>query len=511
MPFKLKIALLSLVISGLVIVGFGVFFLSTIHTVNLARIDRQLQGFAEPPLFGPHPPSHWHHFQRSLDYLQGGDSVARQAVQVRDHDGAILFTTPDCPAEIAGLELPVPRWVEPERHQSAPGGDRFVRRLDRDGDGLVSVREFDGPPEHFHELDRDGDGLLSAGEAVPGPRPRRRQPCFLTLATSRGPWRVGILGSESSTMIVATDLADFRADARRFRVAFLVALPVALLLLGVLGWVLAARTLRPVALITSTAESITARGLDTRVPPQAADTELERLVEVLNRMLDRLDRSFQQATRFSADAAHQLQTPLAVLQGELEQAIRQAGDGTEEQQRHVRLLEEVQRLKVLVQKLLLLARADAGTLALDCQAVDLTELLRLAAEDVQALAPDRTVELDLEPDVRVQADPDLLQQVIGNLTGNALRYGAPASTIRIGVCATGDRVLCTVSSTGPRIPPGERERVFDRFARGATAPGPGLGLGLSLAREIARAHGGDLQLAPGGDAEARFVLELPGA
>jgi len=128
--------------------------------------------------------------------------------------------------------------------------------------------------------------------------------------------------------------------------------------------VIAQRALKPVALITRTAEGITVRALDRRVPLIEADRELPRLVEVINSMLDRLEKSFGQAVRFSADAAHELQTPLTILQGELDDAVQHAPVGSEEQQRYGGLLEEVQRLKAIVQKLLILARADAGRLDL---------------------------------------------------------------------------------------------------------------------------------------------------
>ena len=168
------------------------------------------------------------------------------------------------------------------------------------------------------------------------------------------------MGTDRMTIMVGVNLAGFYEDTARYRWAFLAIVPLALLLLAGGGWLIAVRALRPVSLITNTAERITARALDQRIPQVNADRELARLVEVINGMLDRLEKSFSQAVRFSADAAHELQTPLTILQGELDYALQHAPDGSEEQQRYSGLLEEVQRLKAIVQKLLILARADAG-------------------------------------------------------------------------------------------------------------------------------------------------------
>ena len=163
--------------------------------------------------------------------------------------------------------------------------------------------------------------------------------------------------------------------------------PIVLLLLAGGGWLISQRALKPVALITRTAEGITVRALDQRIPLVNSDRELSRLVEVINGMLDRLEKSFGQAVRFSADAAHELQTPLTILQGELDAAVQHAPVGSEEQQRASGLLEEVQRLKAIVQKLLILARADAGRLDLRLEAVNLSALIESAAEDAGAMAP----------------------------------------------------------------------------------------------------------------------------
>jgi heavy metal sensor kinase len=307
-------------------------------------------------------------------------------------------------------------------------------------------------------------------------------------------------------------LAEVDADLRRSRNAFLLAVPAILALLFAAGWILAGRALRPVKAIAQTTAGITAHRLSDRVPPGRAAREFRELIEVINEMLDRLERSFQQAARFSADAAHELKTPLTVLQGQLEAAIQQAAPGSEEQQRYNALLEEAQRLKSIVQKLLLLARADAGQLALNSEPVDLSALLVSVAEDIEIIAPQLRVETQIQSGITVAADSGLLRQAIGNLTSNAVKYNEDGGLVRLTLEADHQSARVTVSNTGPAIPAEERHRIFERFFRADKSRSrqvDGAGLGLSLAREIARAHRGDLFLDPTSDSQTSFVLVLP--
>jgi signal transduction histidine kinase len=529
--FRLKIALLSLAISGIILLAFGVFFLAGIRKVGMDRIDREIRALGESQLRGPpHPREFWAGFERSLEFIQGPDRPARLFVQVRDFRGDILFSSGNCPAEVSGVETPEMPFVdnvlstplpaaEPE---DAPARAHFIDRLDRDDDGRVSPDEFDGPPDRFGDFDGNRDGYIDEGEAPTGPPAGRRgdrmrvaqlkEPVFQTMRMSSGPWRVGIMGNDLVIIVVGASLADFQAEANRFQRAFFLAAPLALLLLAAGGWLLATRALRPIALITRTAEGISARDLSQRVPAMSADAELTRLVEVINGMLARLERSYNQAVRFSGDAAHELQTPLTILQGELDNAVQAAVPGSEEQQRYGVLLEEVQRLKAVMQKLLLLARADAGRLALNPREIDLSALLASAAEDVEAMASNLRIERHIQPDVRVSADEELLGQAIRNLTTNAVKYNRDSGLIQFELKSEGGIARFTLRNTGDRIPPEDRGKIFDRFYRvdkSRARDVAGAGLGLSLAREIARAHGGDLVLDPDRDGLIAFTLTLP--
>lgn len=542
--FRFKIASLSLLMSGLLVVGFGVFFLATINRVGMARIDDEIRALGEPQVRGQHPPTHWPSFDRSLLFIYGDEPTQRFALSVLDTAGGIIFTSEYWPPELTGIPVPdlrpppsqaadrahrkaAPPGVlnpghTPEREPLPDHGAPPFPRLDRDGHVVQS--EVPRPPPD----PREGlDGELGRSPGIPGPEPtgpggfRRaprwpppspKTPAFETHETLTGAWRVGFMGNEYVTLIVAADLTLLRRESVIFRNAFLIVTPVALLALGLAGWILASRALRPVAIITRTAETITARGLDRRVPATAADAELQRLVDVINRMLERLERSFLQTARFSADAAHELQTPLTVLQGELDNAVQQAVAGSEEQQRYSGLLEEVSGLKAVVQKLLLLARADVGQLPLSREDVDMSSLIQSAVEDVEAMAQSLTLEVNVPDGIHASVDADLVGQVVRNMTSNALKYGREGGTIRFDLRVRDATVFFTLANRGTAIPEDDRERIFDRFYRVDKARSRqthGSGLGLSLAREIARAHGGDLVLDPYREGLISFTLTLP--
>ena len=374
-------------------------------------------------------------------------------------------------------------------------------------------------PPRFGQLpDRPGDNPF-AGITLPDlppfppPPPRRKQPFFKTLKADQRVWRIGIMGNQYVTILLGMEMTGFYSDAARFKRTFLITVPIALLLLAGGGWLITYRALKPIALITRTAESITAQGLDRRIPPSAgADTEFFTLVAVINSMLDRLEKSFKQAVRFSADAAHELKTPLTILQGVLDDAVQHAATGSDEQRFYGTLIEEVQGLKAIVQKLLILAHADAGQLALNLEPLDISAVIASAIEDVSAIAPNLRLEQQIAPQVTVQADPDLFRQAIQNLTSNAVKHNTEGGLIRFHLEVRGDRVLFTILNTGTPIPEADREKIFHRFYRVDKSRShaiPGSGLGLSLAREIVHAHKGTLCLNADSGNLISLTLSLP--
>ena len=447
--------------------------------MNLDRIDREIQALGESQLVVLHPREHWEHFESSLRAIYGDKNIKKLIVQVKVAGGENPYISPNWPEQISVSSFP-----------------------EFDSDMLPPPRPGPG-------------GML--------PRPLKKvispnymkKPIFRTFHLPERDWRVGIMGNTYFTIIVGTDLTAYHEDANIYSTLFMIAIPVALLLLAAGGWIVAHHALAPVRLIARTTESITAQGLNKRIPDIGSTSEFQELIHVINDMLDRLETSFRQAARFSADAAHELQTPLTILQGVLDDAVRNTADGSEEQQRSNNLLEEVQRLKVIVQKLLILSRADAGQLSLVTEPVNLSHLTEEIIEDISVIAPHLTLEHHLSPDIWVTADPDLLKQVVQNLGSNAVKHNIHNGMIRFTLKADHGMAVLEVENTGPLIQPDEQNRIFDRFYRVDKARSnktPGAGLGLSLAKEITHAHNGRLSLKtdPVKDLII-FTLQLPSA
>lgn len=280
--------------------------------------------------------------------------------------------------------------------------------------------------------------------------------------------------------------------------SFLFATPLVLGVVGFGGWFVARRALAPIKKMAASAELISAQRLDQRLPLPNTGDEIERLTVVLNHMFDRLEASFQQATRFTADASHELRTPLTVIRGELEAALRGGHVEPGQEKLLLNLMEETERLSQITEGLLLLSRADSGRLTLQLKPVDLIPLMQDLLEDAEILAtPSRiAIQSHLPPAASVQGSPQFLRQLLLNLLENAIKYNEDDGRVSIALVEQGGSWSIRVGNTGPGIRSEDQERVFDRFFRGdeSRSQQKGHGLGLSICREIVRAHGGEMGL-----------------
>jgi signal transduction histidine kinase len=217
------------------------------------------------------------------------------------------------------------------------------------------------------------------------------------------------------------------------------------------------------------------------------------------------------AARFSADASHQLKTPVTVLRAGLEELGHREGTSPQRAEEISALVHQTYRLSGIIEDLLLLSRIDAGRLAIVMGAVDLTELFEAALDDVGAMpgAEAITIENELPAGLKVLGERRYLALVVQNLMENAAKYNRPGGRIRVAAREAGDKVEVTVENTGQPIPPEVQSRIFERFNRGAVGENvPGNGLGLNLARELARLHGGDLRLVGSNETGTRFEVTL---
>ena len=326
--------------------------------------------------------------------------------------------------------------------------------------------------------------------------------------------RVGTFEEDGVRVTLATSLAPVEQVARDVLLAFLVALPV----LGVAVYFgsrwLGRHTLAPVVEITATAERLNARQLTERLPSPHGPEEIARLSAVLNALLDRLADGLDQARRFTGDAAHELRTPLSILQAGLEELLARDDLAPEVRDELDSLIDDHRRLATICERLLLLSRSDAGQLKLELQPLDLVEIADAAIEDARTLAEPRriTVEAEFPASAPCQGEPVYLTQVLLNLLANAVKYNRDRGRVRVELRAENSRWAIIIGNTGPGIAPTETAHVFRRFYRTPSArAGGGNGLGLSLSRELARAHGGELTLLKSENDWTEFLLILPRA
>jgi heavy metal sensor kinase len=242
--------------------------------------------------------------------------------------------------------------------------------------------------------------------------------------------------------------------------------------------------------------------------------ELDKLAKTLNEMLSRLDESFRQIRQFSADASHELQTPLTILRGELELALRAPRDPAEYQRAIESALDEIDRMATLVEGLLYLARTDAGVAKMDKESIALEELIEEVCSRLSALAKDRAVQLtaeELQP-ITLQGDRTRLRQLLTNIVQNGIKYTPAGGSVTIRLRTEADQAMIEVSDTGIGFSQDDEERVFQRFYRAGDArstDGGGAGLGLSIAQAIAEGHGGEITVTSIPDQGSVFTIALP--
>lgn len=225
--------------------------------------------------------------------------------------------------------------------------------------------------------------------------------------------------------------------------------------------------------------------------------------------LESTHEELQRAARFSADASHQLKTPVTVLRAGLEELLAHDRLVPAERESLAALVHQTYRLSGVIEDLLLLSRLDAGRLRLDLVPVDLAALIAASVDDLSALpdASGLTVETDLPSTLVISAERRFAALILQNLLENARKYNRPAGRLRLAVRTTADGVELTVGNTGRAIPAAAQARIFERFHRGAVGENvPGYGLGLNLARELARLHGGDLRLVRSADDWTEFAV-----
>jgi signal transduction histidine kinase len=298
---------------------------------------------------------------------------------------------------------------------------------------------------------------------------------------------------------IGYSLRDLYQETWDSTMAWLMGLPVALVFSWLGGNRIARLAVKPVTEMTQAMQDVTAAKLDQRVPVPPMADELQAHAATLNTTLDRLQLSYQQALRFSADASHELKTPLTIMRAGIEELLSSSTLDDENREGVAELLTQNRRITDITSTLLLLARADAGFLKLALVATDIIPLVQGCVEDSQIAAEAYQTEVSCElPEKQIAVvDPNRFSQILSNLLDNALKYGPPSGKVRVYAAPASEENFwaIAVENEGPGIPPELQPRLFDRFYRASHhQKRPGSGLGLSISRELARAHGGDLRL-----------------
>ena len=263
------------------------------------------------------------------------------------------------------------------------------------------------------------------------------------------------------------------------------------------GYWMAGRMLAPIAEITSTASEITVRDLKTRLEVSEADDEISQLSRTFNGMIHRLDQAFEELHRFTADAAHELRTPLAVMRTQLDVALRNDRSAADYRKVLVSLLDDVVRMTKLATQLLELSREDTGLVPHDFRWGALHEVVQCSVQQFLPEAHRKEITIDVHDvaTVELSMDAERLQRAIVNLLDNAVKYSPNGGRVVVRLTHASDVVRLEISDSGPGIPPEHLPRVFDRFYRTEQSrTSPGTGLGLAICKAIVAAHHGQIQL-----------------
>lgn len=362
-------------------------------------------------------------------------------------------------------------------------------------------------PVHESSFGVNGPGVRTVPERATPTRPLDRK-----LLRMRGQYHavfhLGPAGSEILVgRLITRELKELNLTALR-----LTGIGACILLLGLAGgWWIASRAMRPIEDISATATKISSGDLSQRINVAHTEDELGQLAGTLNSTFSRLEAAFGQQRQFTADAAHELRTPVAVILTETQTTLKRERSA-EEYRQSVEVCQRItQRMRRLIESLFQLARLDAGQEQLKRMQFDLSGTAKECLELVGPLAEERGVKIHCElPSLECVGDPERISQVITNLLTNAVQYNKPDGEVRVNGRQENGMAVLTVADTGPGISAEDLPRVFERFYRAEKSRSSGnAGLGLSICKAIVEAHGGTIEVSSEPGSGTTFMVRLP--
>jgi heavy metal sensor kinase len=457
---RVRLTLWYVLVFGGLLVGFSIFLYISLARQAYARLDHSLANAAETAVAA---------FNTEMDE-NGGDASAGAVEALHE------LRLPDLYVAVFNGNRPL--------GSNLPGSERVVL-----SDELLSQASIGATPV-FAGIDGFGEeGARLAVAAAPR------------------------AGGDYYIAVVAP-LHEMIEQLESLRQTFYLGLPAALLIAGAGGLLLARKSLAPVTVMSNQAAHISARNLHERLRVINATDELGHLALVFNDLLSRLDQSFESMRRFMADASHELRTPLAIIRGEADVALSQERDAAEYREALAIVQDEARRLSRIVDDMLALARADAGQRPLKIEEFYLNDLLEECSKAAGILALRKPVSLTTapSPDVAFRGDEDMLRRMVLNLLDNAIKYTPAGGAVSVKLVREAATVKIVVSDNGVGIPAEAAGRIFERFYRvdqsRSRAEG-GSGLGLSIARWVAEAHNGKIELVSEPGRGSTFIITLP--
>jgi heavy metal sensor kinase len=394
-----------------------------------------------------------------------------------------------------------------ERFGIRPLG-RFIQILDesgRIGDRSTNLRDVQIPISVQTMKAASNGSVTFETVQVMGKYPLR----VVTMPIMENEKMVGIVQ-------VGSSLEGVEEALQKLLLILIIAVPGALLVASAGGLFLANKALRPVDAITQIARRIGSGDLSQRIRIKRVNDELGRLASTFNEMIAKLEKSFRQVKRFTADASHELKTPLTILRGEVEVGLKKRRGLKEYQRILASNLEEINRMSRVVEDLLTLSRADMGELTMEREEIELSAIAREVWQDLRLLAKKKGVQLKFMDNgfTRVEGDSLFLRQLVLNIAENGLKYTPAGGEVTVRVKGDRDRgvVMLLVSDTGVGIPQKDLKRIFDRFYRVDRARSRetgGTGLGLSICQWIAHAHEGQIAVESRVGKGSTFTVTLP--
>ena len=393
-----------------------------------------------------------------------------------------------------------------------------------DADGNVIPNAVTKEPEistAYQDIGLNKEAIRARVQQVV--REKKTKPFWSERKNSKAEWfqiRSGIVYGEGHGppfyVAIGVPLAQTTKVLREFTWVYIAIIPGALIFGSLLGWFMAGRALAPVGEVARAAQRISGSNLSLRIPMRQAGDELDYLILTFNRMIERLEASFQQMKQFSADVSHELRTPITGIRGQLEVALFTAQTTDQYREAMFNALQDIDRLSQIVRALLLLSQAESGQLVLQKSRVNLCQVVMDQVDQFQIPAEEAGIRLtaDLAAECPALADRVQIERMLTNLLSNALKFTPRGGEVRVTVRPGPGHIEIAVEDTGRGIPTESLPYIFDRFYRvpgtgSAPTPEQGLGLGLSFVAWIVKAHRGKITVDSTPGLGTRFTIKLP--